>query len=280
MKQLFFKKIFSLILLQICINQNLLAKYEIVPAHQSSFKAVIFDMGEVLVTTSTKSKALLFLPKSISEISIFYTLLSYNIQVELFKALNEVPAQTSPSIKMYNKNKQMAQIMVDWMVIPNSSHKICQQAIKQIAQSNRSDQMKKVLIKVVQFMFDPEKFIESQIIIKPMQELAEKLKENGYKLYILSNWANDSFPLLKRRYPKLFQLFDGIMISGEEALGKPHSDFYQRLLMKYHLAAEECIFIDDEPHNIEAAKALGVTSITHDSNKSVLLQLKKIGIIK
>ena len=38
---------------------------------------------------------------------------------------------------------------------------------------------------------------------------------------------------------------------------KPHADIFEKLCADYKLKAEECIFVDDRPDNIETAKKLG-----------------------
>lgn len=271
----------AVILLCLALSQITLPKsykkINIVPASKSSIKNIIFDVGDVLVTTSGRTKALLFLPTGPSEIGTFFSLLSYNIEAELLKILKEMPTQTKE--KAYNKNKAMPQIMVDWMSISHSTNQIRKQANSYIQQSKRPKTLKKILTKIINFMFDPQKFIEGQKLIKPMVFLVQMLKQAGYKTFILSNWDDDSFPLLKKRFFHFFNLFNGIMISGTEGMVKPNPLFYIRLLTKYQLQANQSLFIDDEPHNIKAAQKLGIHTILKTSDKAVFTGLKNLKIV-
>ena len=88
-----------------------------------------------------------------------------------------------------------------------------------------------------------------------------ELKKAGYKVYGLSNWSAETFPLVKDKFP-IFKMMDGIVISGEELIAKPDHRIYQILLNRYNLQANECVFVDDRQGNIDAAKELGIHGIT------------------
>ncbi|HEY8464019.1 MAG TPA: HAD family phosphatase [Bacillota bacterium] len=91
--------------------------------------------------------------------------------------------------------------------------------------------------------------------IEGMYELVQDLKHRGYRLYLLSNASPriyeymDNVPALK--------FFDGYLISCDIQVNKPDKEIYESLMRKYHLIAEECLFIDDLSCNIEGAKSVG-----------------------
>jgi 2-haloacid dehalogenase len=92
-------------------------------------------------------------------------------------------------------------------------------------------------------------------------EVFRQLKETGkYKLYALTNWSAELFPIALELY-EFLHWFDGRVVSGEEKMRKPHPEFYHVLLNRYHLKPEETLFIDDSLRNIKAAEELGITSI-------------------
>ncbi len=100
-------------------------------------------------------------------------------------------------------------------------------------------------------------------------DIAAQLKAQGFRLYCLSNIAEDTAVLLKRR--SFWGLFDGVMLSYEAHHLKPDPEIYKMLLNKYHLKPSECIFIDDSQPNIFSAHQLGITSIrmTNDAQELV-----------
>lgn len=106
-------------------------------------------------------------------------------------------------------------------------------------------------------------------------EILKNLKRAGTPLYALTNWSAEKFPWAKENFP-FFNLFDGIVVSGEEKIIKPNPEIYKRLLNRYNLKAENCIFIDDNAANVEAARALGMEGIVFVSPLSLKKQLSAL----
>jgi putative hydrolase of the HAD superfamily len=92
-----------------------------------------------------------------------------------------------------------------------------------------------------------------------MYKLVESLKNNGYKIYLLSN-ASADFYERKAGIPAL-SFFDGFIISAEHKLLKPEKEIYEILFNTYSLDPAECIFIDDIEENIEGGKKCGMDGI-------------------
>jgi 2-haloacid dehalogenase len=105
--------------------------------------------------------------------------------------------------------------------------------------------------------------------------LLKKLKSSGLRIYGLSNWSWEKAEGLIKEYD-FFKLFDGMVISGIEKVNKPDPRIYQILLDRYHLKAEECVFIDDNAANIQAADALGFNAIIFDDIHNVTDKLKSL----
>lgn len=105
--------------------------------------------------------------------------------------------------------------------------------------------------------------------------LLKKLKSSGLRIYGLSNWSWEKAEGLIKEYD-FFKLFDGMVISGIEKVNKPDPRIYQILLGRYHLKAEECVFIDDNAANIQAADALGFNAIIFDDIHNVTDKLKSL----
>ena len=87
-------------------------------------------------------------------------------------------------------------------------------------------------------------------------EILRELKASGEKLYALTNWSGETFPIALRRYDFL-HWFEGTVVSGVEKLAKPDPAIFNLLLNRYELQAERCLFIDDSKTNIEAATKIG-----------------------
>jgi len=91
------------------------------------------------------------------------------------------------------------------------------------------------------------------------------VKRQGFKTYVLSNWAADGFDYIRARDAFLFEKFDGIVVSGYEKLIKPDPGIYHVLLKRYNLVPKETLFIDDNANNIATAKSLGLHGIVFTS---------------
>ena len=109
-----------------------------------------------------------------------------------------------------------------------------------------------------------------------MQTLVEQLKQRGYCVYYLSNIPEDVLDLLMHR--DFEGLFDGGVASCEVKINKPDPRIYQALLDKYHLRADECIFIDDRAENLVAASALGFGIYEMHNVGTLLRSLPTFGV--
>lgn len=109
-----------------------------------------------------------------------------------------------------------------------------------------------------------------------MQTLVEQLKQRGYCVYYLSNIPEDVLDLLMHR--DFEGLFDGGVASCEVKVNKPDPHIYQALLDKYHLRADECIFIDDRADNLVAASALGFGTYEMHGVGTLLRSLPTFGV--
>ncbi len=87
----------------------------------------------------------------------------------------------------------------------------------------------------------------------------ERLRQRGYRLFVLSNASNAFHWFFPANVPK--EYFEGIVVSAEIHLLKPDREIYEYLLKRYGLKAEECLFLDDLPENVEGARAVGMNAM-------------------
>lgn len=109
--------------------------------------------------------------------------------------------------------------------------------------------------------------------------ILKKLKEGGrYKVYALTNWSAETFPVALERF-EFLSWFDGIVVSGTEKMRKPAPEFYQLLLDRYHVKADEALFIDDNKRNVLAAEQVGIKSIHYQSSEQLAGELTSLGVL-
>lgn len=109
--------------------------------------------------------------------------------------------------------------------------------------------------------------------IPGMKELLTQLKDEGFKLYGLTNWCSKIRKIME--IYDIFDLLDGSIISAEEHLIKPDPAIYLRLCEKFHLNPSECLFADDKPENIEGAKKVGMQGIVFVSAEQYEKELRE-----
>lgn len=91
-----------------------------------------------------------------------------------------------------------------------------------------------------------------------MTGLVRRAREAGIHTALLSNsWGNE--------YPAhIFDgMFDVVVISGEVGMRKPEERIYRHTADLLGLSAPECVFVDDMPHNVAAAVAMGMIGVNH-----------------
>lgn len=107
---------------------------------------------------------------------------------------------------------------------------------------------------------------------RPMIEALRNARGHGLRTGLLSNsWGT-------HRYPRhLFgELFDAVVISGEEGMRKPDAPIYELAIGRMELPAHEIVFVDDLDHNLEPARALGLITIHHRDTDETLAELERL----
>ena len=104
----------------------------------------------------------------------------------------------------------------------------------------------------------------------PACELIPQLHAQGKKVFALSNYGLEPFARTEKRFSALFSQMDGMVISGRERVSKPDAAIYQLLCSRYGLTPAECVFIDDRPVNVEAARRVGMQGILYTGIESLL----------
>ena len=110
-------------------------------------------------------------------------------------------------------------------------------------------------------------------------EIFRQLKESGkYKLYALTNWSAELFPIALERYDFL-HWFDGRVVSGEEKIRKPFREFYDLIINRFNLIPQQTLFIDDNLRNVEAAKQIGLQTIHFENPRVLAAKLNDLKIL-
>ncbi|WP_127105441.1 HAD family hydrolase [Pararhodobacter zhoushanensis] len=91
-------------------------------------------------------------------------------------------------------------------------------------------------------------------------ELLDRLKARGHRLFAITNFAAETWPVALQVHPRLGEVFEDVVVSGFEKLLKPEPAIFDCLLKRNGLQAQDCLFIDDSPANVTGAQAVGMAA--------------------
>jgi 2-haloacid dehalogenase len=93
-------------------------------------------------------------------------------------------------------------------------------------------------------------------------QILRELHAAGVPVFALTNWSADLFPVALERFDFL-DLFDDIIVSGEEGVAKPDPEIFEILeeRLSHRAGLDDCIFIDDSPANVQAAAETGLDAV-------------------
>lgn len=118
---------------------------------------------------------------------------------------------------------------------------------------------------------------ERQHLIAPNIDLIRRLRP-AYKTAVLSN-ADSTLKRALRESHGIADLFDDIVVSADVGMAKPDARIYALSAQRLDLAPGECVFIDDLPANVEAARDAGMHAVHFLVNEHVLeMQLAELGV--
>lgn len=99
-----------------------------------------------------------------------------------------------------------------------------------------------------------------------------------YRLVLLSNTNELHAVHFRRQFAKTLAHFDALVLSHEVGFRKPCTDIYAHCHTIAGSTPRQCLFIDDLPANIEAARACGWQGIVYHRELNLRRELQRLGI--
>lgn len=115
--------------------------------------------------------------------------------------------------------------------------------------------------------------------IEPTVAIVEELRDASVRLFALTNWSAETFPIARQRFPFL-GWFEGIVVSGEVKAAKPDERIFRHLIERYGLDPAETLFIDDSRANVAVADALGFQTIRYETPEQLRARLGELGLLR
>jgi putative hydrolase of the HAD superfamily len=105
-----------------------------------------------------------------------------------------------------------------------------------------------------------------------MVEAVRRARSQGIRTGLVSNsmgvgrYDRSTFP----------ELFDGVVISGDEGMHKPQPEIFRLGAERIGLAPQQCVFVDDLRENCEGAERVGMTVVLHRGAERTLPELERL----
>lgn len=110
--------------------------------------------------------------------------------------------------------------------------------------------------------------------------IVRRLHESGRRLILGSNTNRIHADHFRRQFSGLLDRFDYLVLSFEIGHLKPSIEFYRACVSNAGAPADDCIFIDDLPENVDGARRLGLLGITYLDPESLDRELSSLGLFE
>ena len=99
-----------------------------------------------------------------------------------------------------------------------------------------------------------------------------RARRHGIRTGLVSNsWGLDWYDR-----DLLAELFDGVVLSADAGVRKPAREIYLLGSAAVGLAPRECAFVDDLGGNLKPARALGMTTLRHETADRTIPELERL----
>jgi 2-haloacid dehalogenase len=109
-------------------------------------------------------------------------------------------------------------------------------------------------------------------------EILEELASRGRRLYALTNFSHETWPVARARFDFL-ERFEHVVVSGEVGLVKPDPRIYRLAIERCRLQPARTVFVDDVPANVEGARAEGLLAVHFTTPERLRADLVKLGAL-
>jgi 2-haloacid dehalogenase len=107
-------------------------------------------------------------------------------------------------------------------------------------------------------------------------EIVRELHASGVPLYVLSNWAGETWARVEQDFAFL-DLFEDVIISGHVGMAKPDTAIFERARDQFNVDPIATLFIDDSPKNVDAAKDVGFQAVVFETPEKLRRDLIDLG---
>ena len=108
--------------------------------------------------------------------------------------------------------------------------------------------------------------------------LIRELKRQGHRIGIASN-ANHAWIHAILAKDEVAKLFEHIVISSSVGFIKPDERFFVKVCDAFECSTGDCILVDDNAYNVEAAQRFGMHGIRYTGIANLRTELMHLGVL-
>jgi 2-haloacid dehalogenase len=110
-------------------------------------------------------------------------------------------------------------------------------------------------------------------------DVLRALAERGHRLVALTNWSAETIHHLPDVFPDVFAVFEDVVVSGQEGVGKPDPALFHVLADRMGHPLDGVVFVDDSARNVAAATALGMDAVLFRGAEDLAEELRSRGLL-
>ena len=111
---------------------------------------------------------------------------------------------------------------------------------------------------------------------EPMLDLMRELRDAGHRMAILTNNVREWEPLWRAKLP-VDDIFELVVDSAWVGMRKPDPAIYELTVGRLDgVEIGECLFVDDNDVNVEAARDLGMAAVHFRSNAQAIPEIRAL----
>jgi len=103
--------------------------------------------------------------------------------------------------------------------------------------------------------------------------------KSRYRLFLLSNTNDMHCRWFRRQFAETLNQFDGLVFSHEVGMRKPDPGIYRHCLQRMGCRPTECVFVDDLPRNVSAARECGWHGIVYTNIGTLRREFDRLGVL-
>ena len=114
-------------------------------------------------------------------------------------------------------------------------------------------------------------------IAESVAVLAE-LRSRGSRLYALTNFSTETYPVARERF-EFLSWFEDAVVSGEHGVVKPDPRIFEIAIRRFGLDPPHSVFIDDLAENVAAACESGFRALHFTGAPKLRTDLRELGLL-